>query len=172
MIDSNATGDILLSLKMSGAIATDYIWDHRFPDEKDRYKSKRQKDGQLQRWKRNGEILREHNEGLTVSDLSKKYGLSRQHTARIVDQERILQEVLSSIPSKKVTMRDLGPFLFRTRHVLLSEDLFHMPIEKFYQTQDAASLLERPLLGRKILREIALCLKSEGFDITKYEGYG
>jgi lambda repressor-like predicted transcriptional regulator len=162
-----------LVMASTSDIATDYIWAHRFPDERDYSggcrKSKSQKDRQLQTWKRNDEILRGRNEGLTVSDLSKRYGLSRQYMYRIVDRERYLQEVLSSVPSKKVTMRDLGPFRRGARNLLLREDLFDLPIEKFYQTEDAASLRARPLCGRGVLREIAFCLKSEGFDITKYE---
>ena len=145
-----------------------YVWDHRFPNEKDHFKSGEQKEKQLRIWKRNARILQEYREGSSALNLSKKYGLSLHWTKVILEREECLQSYLSSIPKEKVTMSDLGPFRFRTGRCLANENLLHLPIEEFYQSQNARSLLGIPNFGKKSLHEIALCLKQEGYDITRF----
>jgi hypothetical protein len=170
----------------------DYIWDHRFPNEKDHFKSEKQKKKQLQKWRRNETMLREYREGLSILDLSKKYGLSEHWTKLVLKREGRLQDVLSSIPSKKVTIADLGPFSWRTTRCLshgrrrcerkaaieafvareywtVNDNLLNLTIEEFYQSQNARSLLQLPNFGIKSLHEIALCLNREGYDIAKFK---
>ena len=145
----------------------DYVCDHRFP-KNDLFHSKKQKEKQLRGWERNAGMLEEYREGSSVLNISKKYGLSRQRTYIILKREECLQSVLSSIPKKKVVMLDFGPFRWRTESCLENENLLHLPIEEFYQSQNARSLLRIPNFGRKSLHEITLCLKEEGYDIAKF----
>jgi hypothetical protein len=146
----------------------DYVWDHRFPNEKDHFKSEEQKKAQLRIWKRNEEMLQEYREGSSVLSLSEKHGLSVHWTKVILKREDRLQSALSSIPKKKVTVSDMGPFRWRTGSCLANENLIHMTIEEFYKTQNAKSLLMLPNFGTKSLHEIAVCLKQEGYDIAKF----
>lgn len=146
----------------------DRVWDYRFPNEKDHYKSQKQKDKYLENWKRNATMLKEYKEGSSALDLSKKYSLSLNWTKAILKREELLQFYLSSIPKEKVIVSDLGPFRSRTGMCLANENLIHLPIEEFYRSQNAQSLLRIPNFGRKSLREIALCLKEEGYDISKF----
>lgn len=146
----------------------DRVWDYRFPNEKDHYKSQKQKDKYLENWKRNATMLKEHKKGSSALDLSKKHSLSLNWTKAILKREKFLQSCLSSIPKEKVTVSDLGPFRWRTGRCLANENLTHLPIEEFYRSQNARSLLRIPNFGRKSLREIALCLKEEGYDISKF----
>ncbi len=146
----------------------DRVWDYRFPNEKDHYKSQKQKDKYLENWKRNATMLKEYKEGSSALDLSKKHSLSLNWTKAILKREKFLQSCLSSIPKEKVTVSDLGPFRWRTGRCLANENLTHLPIEEFYRSQNARSLLRIPNFGRKSLREIALCLKEEGYDISKF----
>jgi DNA-directed RNA polymerase alpha subunit len=131
----------------------DYVWDHRI---------------QLRIWKRNAEMLQEHREGSSVLSLSEKHGLSVHWTKIVLKREERLQSALSSIPKKKVTVLDMGPFRVRTGGCLARENLIYLPIEEFYKEQNAESLLRLPLFGKKSLHEIAVCLKQEGYDIAKF----
>jgi hypothetical protein len=151
------------------------VWDHRFPNEKDHFKSQEQKDRQLGLWRRNAEMLQEYKGGSSALEVSKKHGLSLHWTKGLLEREELLQDYLSSIPEKKVIVSDLGPFRSRTGRCLSYENLLHLTIEEFYQSQNARSLLAIPNFGYKSLREIALCLKEEGYDIAKFTrpvGYG
>ena len=146
----------------------DRVWDYRFPNEKDHFKSQKQKDKYLELWKRNATMLKKHKEGSSALKLSEEYGLSLPRTKVILAREERLQSCLSSVPKEKVTVSDLGPFRFRTGKCLKNENLLHLPIEEFYQSQNAQSLLKIPNFGKKSLHEIALCLKEEGYDISKF----
>ena len=146
----------------------DRVWDYRFPNEKDHFKSQKQKDECLGLWKRNATMLKKHKEGSSASKLSEEYGLSLNWTKAILKREELLQSYLSSIPKEKVTVSDLGPFRLRTGRCLENENLLHLPIEEFYRSQNAQSLLRIPNFGKKSLREIALCLNEEGYDISKF----
>jgi DNA-directed RNA polymerase alpha subunit len=146
----------------------DYVWDHRFPNEKDHFMSKEQKEKLLRIWKRNERMLQEHREGSSALDLSRKHGLSVNWTRLILKREKLLQQALSSAPKEKVTVSDIGPFRYRTRRCLENDNLLHMPIEEFYQSQNAQSLLRIPNFGKRSLHEIAMCLKQEGYDIARF----
>ena len=144
------------------------VWDHRFPNEKDHFKSQKQKDQQLGLWKRNADMLQEYKGGSSALEVSKKHGLSLLWTKGLLEREELLQDYLSSIPEKKVTVSDLGPFRFRTGRCLSYANLLCLTIEEFYQSQNAQSLLVLPNFGYKSLHEIAMCLKEEGYDIAKF----
>ena len=144
------------------------VWDHRFPNEKDHFKSQEQKDRQLGLRRRNAEMLQEYKGGSSALEVSKKHGLSLHWTKGLLEREELLQDYLSSIPEKKVTVSDLGPFRSRTGRCLSYANLLRLTIEEFYQSQNARSLLAIPNFGYKSLREIALCLKEEGYDIAKF----
>jgi DNA-directed RNA polymerase alpha subunit len=146
----------------------DRVWDYRFPNEKDRFKSQKQKDKYIGLWKRNATMLKKHKEGSSALKLSKEYGLSLHWTKVVLAREDKLQNCLSNLPKEKVTVSDLGPFRFRTGRCLRNENLLHLPIEEFYRSQNARSLLGIPNFGVKSLREIALCLEEEGYDISKF----
>ena len=102
----------------------DRVWDYRFPNEKDHYKSQKQKDKQLGIWRRNARILQEYREGLSALNLSKKYGLSLHWTKVILAREERLQNYLSSIPKEKVTVSDFDMLIPTFRLSWIIRDTF------------------------------------------------
>ena len=134
------------------------VWDYRHPREKN----------QTKRWRRNEYMFKAYKKGSSYEELSKKYNLSINWTRIIVAREKRLHVYLADLPDKKVVVSDMGPFSFRLLGCLTYENLIYLTIEEFYQSQDAQSLLRIPNFGNKSLHEIALCLKREGYDITKF----
>jgi hypothetical protein len=62
------------------------VWDHRFPNEKDHFKSQEQKDRQLGLWRRNAEMLQEYKGGSSALEVSKKHGLSLHWTKGLLEK--------------------------------------------------------------------------------------
>lgn len=134
------------------------MWDYRYPREENKTK----------RLRRNEYMFKAYKKGSSYEELSKKYKLSINWTRIILAREERLHVYLANLPEKKVVVSDMGPFSFRLLGCLTYGNLLHLTIEEFYQSQDAQSLLRIPNFGNKSLHEIALCLKREGYDITKF----
>jgi hypothetical protein len=118
---------------------------------------------------RNSEMHQQHQEGRSVEELAKKYGLSKVWTKKLLEREKELQEIIKNIPEKKITMADLGPFRPRTGQCLANENLLHLTIAEFLRTQTAWHLLGVPNFGKKSLKEIVVTLQTEGYDTSKFE---